>query len=199
MWKYYLHYRKVKPKARTFPFARKLTEKLYNKDKTPQLTKGGKQKTKTRNRKFEEITRDDMMYKVLSLNDLLPIDSMNYKTQKSKWGDLGEWIAEQHSFANKKINNALVEFRFYAETQAKSDNDNTIGASKLISDGIFVKSGMFIDDNYNHINPMLTSIHYDKDNPRMEIRITEFDKSVKNVYDKISIHLEEWGDNNEQS
>lgn len=195
MWEYYLHYRNVKPKARTFPFARKITEKQWlDKAKTkPKMTKSGKsQAQKSRNRKFSEITKEDMMYKVLSLNDLLPCDSMGYSSQKSKWGDLGKFLAKYHSMYGLEIENAMIEYIFYPETKAKSDLDNLLGASKILNDGLFVQSGMFIDDNYNHINPLLASAVCDKENPRMEIRITQFDDSDMDKDEKIKIHLEIW-------
>jgi hypothetical protein len=192
MWEYYLYYKKKNPRVRTFPFAKKITEKLYKSNGEPQLTKGGRHKTKTRKRNLKEIEKDNLLYKVLSLNDLLPIDSMNYSTQKKKWGDLGVFLAQHHNVDGMRIENSLVEFRFFAETKAKSDLDNLIGSSKLLSDGLFVQSEMFIDDNYNHINPLLVFAEVDKNYPHMEIRITEFDKRDIKLYEKVKIHIAKW-------
>lgn len=193
MWEYYLHYKSTKPRARTFPFARKITEKLFNKDGSPKMTKSGKsQAQKSRNRKFNEITKDDMMYKVISLNDLLPIDSMGYNNKKEKWGDLGKFLAKKYDMEGLEIENAMIEYIFYPETKAKSDLDNLIGASKILNDGLFVQSGMFIDDNHYHINPLLVSASYDKEHPRTEIRITEFEDKCLTKDEKIKIHIFCW-------
>lgn len=198
MWEYYLHYKNTKPKARTFPFARKIIEKLWlDKAKTkPKMTKSGKsQAQKSRNRKFNEITKDDMMYKVISLNDLLPIDSMGYNNKKEKWGDLGKFLAKRYNMDGLEIENAMIEYIFYPETKAKSDLDNLIGASKILNDGLFVQSGMFIDDNHYHINPLLVSASYDKEHPRTEIRITQFEDVNLSKDEKVSIHVECWKNN----
>lgn len=131
-------------------------------------------------------------YSVLSLNDMLPISSMMYSSMKSKWGDFGKWVAQKYGVDNMQINNAILEIRVYSETRAKKDNDNVAGGYKIFGDGFAVQSNMFIDDNYNHINPLIISSHYDKENPRMEIRISVFDSDIKDVYVKLKKHIEYW-------
>jgi len=190
MWKYFEYYKSNHPKARTFSFARKITEKLFNRNGTPKMTKGGRQSTKSRNRKFDEITKDDMLYGVLSLNDLLPIDSRSYSTQKKKWGEFGVFLARLNNLENMNYKNAVVEYKIFSETKANKDIDNLVGASKVINDGLFVQSGMFKDDNYTLINPFIGSAEYNKEYPHTEIRISLIDEKIKDIYSKMQIHID---------
>jgi hypothetical protein len=129
------------------------------------------------------------LYSVLSLNDLLPINSMSYSNLKSQWGDLGVWVAKEHNLLNKNIENCIVEYRIFSENLAHKDCDNSIGGSKLLNDGLFVSSNMMTDDNYSHINPFIGGIEYDKEHPRLEIRITVINKDIKEIYSKMELHL----------
>lgn len=194
--RYNLEYLKKHPRSRNVPFAKKLTVKLKNKDGTPQLTKGGNQKTKTTTRTKDNYSIDDCLYGMMSLNELLVINNrMTMNGIKDKWGKLGEWIAKEFKLDNLQISNSLVEFRIYGETKASRDLDNISAGIKFLNDGLFVKSKMYIDDNYNHINPLITVGDYDKNLPRTEIRISIFDDEIKDVYEKMRIHIENWSCN----
>lgn len=193
IYEYMQYYFKQKPKARTFPFASNITEKQFNKDGTPKLTKGGKQATKSRSRTKAEITIDNLDYGVMSLNELLVIpDRFMMNGLKEKWGDLGEWIAKHYDIQGKMYSDAVVEFRIYGATKANRDLDNISAGIKFLNDGLFVKSEAFVDDNYNHINPLITVGDYDKDNPRTEIRISLIENGEKDIYKRIKQHIYNW-------
>lgn len=130
---------------------------------------------------------------MMSLNDLLVInDRLAMNGVKEKWGALGQWIAEEFKLSNLQISNSLVEFRIFGETKANRDLDNISAGIKFLNDGLFVKSKMYIDDNLNHINPLVIVGEYDKELPRTEIRISIFDNEVKDVYEKMKIHIKNW-------
>lgn len=196
MWEYFQHYKRIKPRCRTFPFASKLRYKLLDKNGEPQRTKGGNIKYKARSRKLSEIEKENLTYKPLSLNELLPIDSMAYKTLKERWGDLGKWLATENDLDEKLFSNSIVELSIFNEGRANTDADN-FGAVKTLNDGLFVQSNMFIDDNYKHINPFLICVNMDKEHPRTEIKITVLDDSIIDTYEKMKIHLELWKENKE--
>jgi len=141
------------------------------------------------NWKNKKIKRVDYLYSPLSLNQLLPIDSMAYGNLKKKWGDLGLFLAEKYNISNKNYKNAVVEYRVFSETRAKKDIDNLIGASKILNDCLFVKSGAFEDDNYTLLNPFIGSAEYDKNYPRTEIRISIIDEDITDIYEKTLIHI----------
>ena len=190
MFEYYNYYKKLHPKIRSFEFASKITEKLYNKDGSPQLTKGGNHKTKTRKRKLEEITKDDLKYGVMSLNEILVIQNrMTMNGIKHKYGELGLWLAERCDIKDKLYSNAVVEYRIFKHTNAKADNDNLASGCKFINDCLFVESNAFIDDNFNHINPLIFGIEVDTENPRTEIRVSIIEDEIKNINEKINIHI----------
>ncbi len=182
---------KKHPTARTLPFTKPKTVKLYNKDGTPQLTKGGKQKTKKQAVAKKDYTIDDCLYGTMSLNELLVINNrMTMNQKKEKWGELGIWIANRYKLNNLDVSNCIMEYRIFSETQANKDCDNISAGIKFLNDGLLVKSHMCIDDNYNIVNPLLISCHYNKVRPRTEIRITTFDDDVRDVYNKLLIHIE---------
>jgi len=188
---YHLEYLKMNPKCRTLPFARLTTIPVFNKDGSPKLTKGGKPKTKKASINKKDYVIEDCLYGVMSLNEVLVIPSrLTMNAKKEKWGNLGVWIAEKFNYNNLEISNSLVEYRIFSETKANKDCDNVVGAVKFLNDGLFVKSHMFLDDNYNYLNPLITSCDYDKENPRTEIRISVFPNGLKDVYEKMRIHAE---------
>lgn len=187
---YHEHYLKQNPKVRTLPFTKPKNEKVMNADGTPQKTKGGNIKTKKKSVNKKDYSIEDCIYSVLSLNDILVInDRLTMNQKKEKWGELGVWIAEKYNLSNLNISNSIVECRIYSETNAQKDNDNIAGGMKFLSDGLFVKSNMYVDDNWKHINPLLIVCDFDKAHPRTEIRITTFDDSLRDVYKKMAIHI----------
>ena len=182
---------KTHPRARNIPFAKKKSKKVLNKDGTQATTKGGNKKSKTKARTIKDYTKDDALYGTMSLNELLVInDRLAMNNIKEKWGNLGEWIAKEYELDNLGISNSMIEFRVYGATKAKRDLDNIAAGIKFLNDGLLVKSGMYIDDNYLHINPLLTVGDFDKENPRTEIRISIFDDEINDVYEKLKMHIE---------
>lgn len=161
---YERHYFTEHPRARKFPFRK------HN-------TKGKK-----------------LLYNVLSLNDILPIDYRKYKTLKKQWGDFGVWVAKKYDLQGLDINNSMIEIRMFAETRAHRDCDNVAGGHKLFADGAYVDSGMLKDDSFMYINPFLITIDFDKTEPRTEIRISTFETDTIDTYDKLQEHLNNWRD-----
>lgn len=187
---YHQYYLKAHPTCRSLPFAKLETIKLFNKDGSPQLTKGKKQKTKKQAINKKDYIIDDCLYGTMSLNELLIIQNrMTMNQKKEQWGNLGIWIADKYNLTNLNISNAMIEYRIFGETKANRDCDNMAGGIKFLNDGLYVKSKAFIDDNYNHINPLMIVGDYDKSNPRTEIRISIFDDNIKNVYEKMTLHI----------
>lgn len=188
---YHQYYLKKHPAARNLPFAKLETVKLFNKDGTPQLTKSGRQKTKKQAIGKKKYTINDCIYGAMSLNEILIINNrMTMNDKKDKWGNLGVWIAKKYNLDNLRISNSLVEYKVFSETKANKDNDNISGGIKFLNDGLFVKSKMYMDDNYKNINPLIINLDYDKEHPRTEIRISTFDNNIKDVYKKMNIHIE---------
>ncbi|WP_297419429.1 hypothetical protein [Clostridium sp.] len=188
---YHQYYMKKHPSARSYPFAKPKSVKAIDKNGTPILTSGGNQKTKKKAVSKNDYTIDDCLYGTMSLNELLIINNrMTMNNKKQQWGDLGIWIAKKYGLNDLQISNALTEYRVFGETNAQRDADNISAGIKMLNDGLYVKSKMFIDDNWKHINPLLITLDYDKNRPRTEIRISTFDDNVRNVYEKLKIHIE---------
>ena len=194
---YHLEYMKKNPSARTLPFTKPRIVKVFDKKGNPILTKGKKQKTKKVSVSKKDYTIDDCIYGTMSLNELLIINNrMTMNSKKEKWGELGIWIANKYKLNNLNISNCIMEYSVFSDTKAKKDNDNISGGIKFLNDGFLVKSKMCVDDNYTIVNPLLISCHYDKDHPRTEIRITTFDDNIRDIYDKLQIHIENFKDIN---
>jgi len=186
-----LQYLLEHPKCRTLPFARLETVKVFNKDGSPKLTKGKKQVTKKASINKKDYVMKDCLYGVMSLNEVLIIPSrMTMNAKKEKYGKLGEWIAAKYNLTDLNISNSLMEWRVFGETKANRDLDNISAGIKFLNDGLAVKSHFYVDDNYNHINPLIIVGDIDKEHPRTEIRISVFDDELKDVYEKMRIHAE---------
>ena len=188
---YHLYYMEQNPKCKSLPFAKKETVKVFNKNGSPKITKGGKQTTKKKAISKKNYKMSDCLYSVLSLNEILIIQNrMVMNSKKAQWGLLGEWLASKYNLTNLNISNCLMEYRVFSETLAKKDNDNIAGGVKLLNDGLLNYSHFCLDDNYFIVNPLLINCAYDKTSPRTEIRISTFPDEIKNVYEKLALHIE---------
>lgn len=193
MAEYMKYYFEKHPTAKMFPFCSKKVIKLFNKDGTPQLTKGGNQKTKSTNRPRKEIELQHLDYGVLSLNELLVIpDRFMMNNLKQQWSDFGLWLSDYYDITGKMYTNAVIEVVVYGATNANRDNDNTSAGVKFLNDALFVKSKAFTDDNFKVINPLILSNDTDKNHPRTEILISLCDDEIKHRYEKLQIHINNW-------
>lgn len=193
MAEYMKYYFKQHPTAKTFPFCSKKVEKLFNKDGSPQLTKGGNHKTKSSSRHRKEIELQHLDYGVLSLNELLVIpDRFMMNNLKQQWSDFGLWLSDYYGITGKMYTNAVIEVIVYGATNANRDNDNTSAGVKFLNDALFVKSKAFTDDNFKVINPLVLSNDTDKNHPRTEILISLCNDDIKHRYDKLQIHINNW-------
>ena len=89
---------------------------------------------------------------------------------KQDWKEYTIWLAKKYNVDNLNINNCTLEYRFYRPTRRRADCDNL--TPKFTNDGL-TEAKVIIDDDYLHCNPLTIFLDYDKDNPRMEIIITE--------------------------
>jgi hypothetical protein len=128
------------------------------------------------------------LYKTLSLNELLPMNSRQYSTLKNQWADFANFLVDKYNLKGLNLTNCVVDVVWYQETKANTDYDNSYGGLKLLFDPLFVGSNMFVDDNHNHVAVLISDIRYDKDNPRMEIRITPCGK-LKTRKEKLDLHF----------
>lgn len=211
--KYFNLYRQLHPTAKTFLFLKDATKK--------------KLKDKKNNFTLDDVEDSDFDLNLLSLNKILIINNrMTMNGIKEKYGLLSNWLIKQNKELKQRIEsedfikNCVMEVVNYTDKDNGKDIDNYI--TKFYLDGMVeakkitrstkngktttVKEyfkGIFEDDNYRHIAPILSDIVYDKENPRFEIRITEFydepkmntkKLTLKDKRDRINIHLEQWQD-----
>lgn len=129
-----------------------------------------------------------LLYSCIGYNELLPISPPMYSNIKKQFGEFGLWLAKHYKLNDKNFTNVLVEIKIFSESKTRKDNDNF--SSKIINDGLFSESHMLVDDSYFYLNPMIINMDYDKDHPRTEYRISVFDDKIKDVYEKMKIHIE---------
>lgn len=87
---------------------------------------------------------------------------------KQKWRDFSIWVVEQHGCSNLNIDKCTITYKFYFPTRRKQDADNR--SPKFLNDGL-VESGLLVEDDYTHLNPITIWCGYDKEYPRMEVII----------------------------
>lgn len=87
---------------------------------------------------------------------------------KQKWKDFSIWVVKYYGYENLKIDKCTITYKFYYGTKHRQDNDNR--TPKFVNDG-FVEAGLLIDDDYDHLNPIILWGGYDKLNSRMEVVI----------------------------
>lgn len=87
---------------------------------------------------------------------------------KQNWKDFTIWTVKKYGLEDLKIENCKMTYKFFYDTKRRHDNDNM--TPKFTNDGL-VESGLLVDDDYNHVNPLVIEGGYDKIYPRMEIII----------------------------
>lgn len=112
------------------------------------------------------------------LNNYTAANRMNYQKggrMKKANEEMIIWhIREQ--LAGVHINGpVLIYYRFY-EPNRKRDNDNILScASKFVQDSL-TKTQVLLDDTQKYIPHFYFDTFVDKENPRIEVRITELSK-----------------------
>jgi len=99
---------------------------------------------------------------------IMPRPQMNQL--KQKWKDYTEWLVDKYGYKDLQISKCKIMYKYYMPSKRRADDDNY--TPKFTNDGL-TQSGMLIDDDYLHCNPLIIELGYDKENPRMEIIITE--------------------------
>jgi Holliday junction resolvase RusA-like endonuclease len=107
-----------------------------------------------------------------SLNEWTHMNNIEMNILKQKFNDFMVWLVNISGYSNLKINKCKITINTYYPTKHRHDNDNQ--SPKFFLDAL-VHAGMLIDDDYNHLNPLIIYGAYDKANPRTEILIEELD------------------------
>jgi hypothetical protein len=103
-----------------------------------------------------------------SINEWFIMKRPQMNQYKQHWKDFTMWVVKKLGYENLNIDKATVTYKYYFDNHRRQDVDNRI--CKFVNDGL-IESKVFVDDCYQHINPMILWGGYDKDNPRMEIII----------------------------
>lgn len=103
-----------------------------------------------------------------SINQWMIMKRPQMNATKQKWKDFMVWVVSQYELTDKKINKCEMRFVTYFETHHRHDNDNN--SPKFILDGL-TESGLIVDDDSEHVNPLILECYVDKENPRTEIYI----------------------------
>lgn len=120
------------------------------------------------------------MYKLI-INEIPPSNNkfqgtgnrFAYQNIKKYWAELIIYSSLIQIKNVRTLENAVVELHYFFKDKRRRDPDNYSG--KFILDGL-VKAKLIKDDSFDNIELVLKG-GYDKENPRLEIKISE----VKNV------------------
>ena len=91
---------------------------------------------------------------------------------KANWKEFIVWFVENQGLSNLNIKKCSMKFTTYFKTKIRNDVDNTV--PKFALDGL-VMAGLIVDDDYEHLRPLILDCGYDKNNSRTEIEITIWD------------------------
>lgn len=82
-------------------------------------------------------------------------------------------LVQIHAQKLKPVKKADFTITFYCKDR-RIDKDNYLGGLKFIFDGL-VKARVIENDGWNQVGEIIPKFAVDKDNPRVEITITEVD------------------------
>jgi Holliday junction resolvase RusA-like endonuclease len=103
-----------------------------------------------------------------SLNDWMIMPRFKMNSQKQAWKEFGEWLVDRYGYVNKNIDKCNIEIEYFFDSHRRHDADNYTPKNLFDS---FTKSGLLIDDDFDHVESLLIKGNYSKENPRMEISI----------------------------
>lgn len=95
----------------------------------------------------------------------------HYHKKKKNLTSLVKGIIGNPSFTHERVR---AHFKWYRKTN-RADPDNIAFAKKYVIDGI-VKSGLLAEDRWDNIIKLEDEFGIDKEQPRVEVRITEVEK-----------------------
>lgn len=107
-----------------------------------------------------------------SMNKWIKLQSFKQDALKQAWGDYAQWLVEVNGYKDLQLDGCIGYVKVFRPTKRRFDADNI--SPKFLLDGI-VKAGMLVDDDVNHLNPLILYGDYDKNDPRMEIIFEEKD------------------------
>lgn len=110
-----------------------------------------------------------------SMNKWIKLPALTQDGLKQKWKKYAIWLVEKHGFTDLNIEKCYAVFTFYRPTKRRFDCDNI--SPKFFLDGV-VEAGMLIDDDRNHMNPLIIYGEYDKNNPRMEVEFITLEEGM---------------------
>ena len=87
---------------------------------------------------------------------------------KQKWKDFCVWWIKEEKLLNRQLDNFNIVVTVFFNTKRRHDVDNQV--PKFILDR-FTESGLFIDDDEEHLHSLTLKTGYDKICPRTEIEI----------------------------
>lgn len=103
-----------------------------------------------------------------SINVWTGLTPMAKNNLKQNWNEFIVWWVDKLGLSHKKIKEFEIEYSLFMPTRRRADPDNF--SPKFILDG-FVNAGMIVDDDSLHLRKLITTIGYDKEYPRTEIKI----------------------------
>lgn len=105
-----------------------------------------------------------------SMNKWIKLQSFKQDSLKQAWGDYAQWLVYNSGHEDLKLSSCTGTVKVFRPTKRRFDADNI--SPKFLLDGL-VKAGMLLDDDVNHLNPLILWGGYDKEDPRMEIIFEE--------------------------
>lgn len=105
-----------------------------------------------------------------SLNVWTVKQRLSMNNLKQNWKEYTEWLVKNQGYKDLQIEHCEIACEIYMPTLRRADTDNF--TPKFVMDGL-VSSGMLIDDDYKHCNPLRITLGYDKNNPTMIIKVLE--------------------------
>lgn len=110
-----------------------------------------------------------------SINEWFIMQRPQMNQYKQQWKDFTMFVVKYYGYENLNIKNCTITYKFFYNTKRRQDNDNR--TPKFTNDGL-VESGVLIDDDYQHLNPLIIYGDYDKLHSRMEIIIDVLEENT---------------------
>ncbi len=106
----------------------------------------------------------------MTLNEQRRAHFFQVAKAKDEVATVVQWLAKRQGIP--RIDRATIHVTWYAPDRRRRDNDSLATFLKATKDAL-VTAGVFQDDSSEYVLADSMAVRFDKDNPRIEIVITE--------------------------
>ena len=107
-----------------------------------------------------------------SINEWMIMKRPEMNMVKQRWKEFAIWWIDKLGYTDMQLDSFEMIITVFFDSKRRVDSDNQV--PKFLLDG-FTASGFIVDDSSHHLHSLTLRCDYDKEWPRTEILVRDFD------------------------